>query len=161
MFLLIVHYSNGGYMRKVFLVIIILVIIIISSVRSNYYLDYSDSYGLYSLSIEGLNTKNFLYYFSGVNVVGIYSYINPAYKKQIGDFFYRVESSDLSYEINSFRNQYLSLIKKNSYLDYNYLYLHDISISRVDVYMSGIDLYNFLNNIDLVFTVKKVTDCCI
>ena len=37
MFLLNVHYSNGGYMKKIFLVIIIIFLISVTNVRSNSY----------------------------------------------------------------------------------------------------------------------------
>lgn len=149
-------------MKKIFLVIIIIFLISITNVKSNFY-DYlisDDSYGLYSLYVEGLNTNNFLSYFSDINVIRIYPYINPIYRDRIGEVSYEFDSSNISYEIEIFKNKYLSLIKKNSYLDYNYLYLN-INIDRVDVYMSGSDLYNFLSNFNLVFTVKKITDCCI
>lgn len=149
-------------MKKIFLVIIIIFLISITNVKSNFY-DYlisDDSYGLYSLYVEGLNTNNFLSYFSDINVIRIYPYINPIYRDRIGEVSYEFDSFNISYEIEIFKNKYLSLIKKNSYLDYNYLYLN-INIDRVDVYMSGSDLYNFLSNSNLVFTVKKITDCCI
>jgi len=160
MFLLNVHYSNGGYMKKIFLVIIIIFLISVTNVRSNSY-DYlisDDSYGLYSLHVDGLNTNNFFSFFSDINVIRIYPYINPIYRDRIGNVSYKIDSFNLYYEINTFKNKYLSLIKKNSYSDYNYLYLNGISIDRVDVYMSGTDLYDFLSNSNLVLTVKKITD---
>lgn len=160
MFLLNVHYSNGGYMKKIFLVIIIIFLISVTNVSSNSY-DYlisDDSYGLYSLYVDGLNTNNFFSFFSDINVIRIYPYINPIYKDRIGNVSYKIDSFNLYYEINTFKNKYLSLIKKNSYSDYNYLYLNGISIDRVDVYMSGTDLYNFLSDSNLVLTVKKITD---
>ena len=150
-------------MKKIFLVIIIIFLMSIFNVRSTSY-DYlinDASYGLYSLYVDGLNTNNFLSFFSDVNIIKIYPYINPIYKDRIGDFFYKVDGSDLNYEINTFKENYLSLIKKNSYLDYNYLYLNGIGIDRVDIYTSGSDLYNFLNSSDLVFTVKKITNSSI
>lgn len=148
-------------MKKIFLVITFFFISVFYVKSDSYDYLINESYGLYSLYLEGINTDNFLSYFSDINVVRIYPYINPIYKNRIGDISYKFDRFNKSYEINSFRNMYLDLIKKNSYLDYNYLYLNGISIDRVDVYMSGIDLYNFLNNSNLVFTVKKITDCCI
>ena len=53
-------------------------------------------------------------------------------------------SSNIDKEINVFRQNYLEFIKKNSYKDYNYLYVNGIDISKVDIYISGSKLYKLL-----------------
>lgn len=101
-------------MKKIFLVIIIIFLISVTNVSSNSY-DYlisDDSYGLYSLYVDGLNTNNFFSFFSDINVIRIYPYINPIYKDRIGNVSYKIDSFNLYYEINTFKNKYLSLIKK-------------------------------------------------
>ena len=103
-----------------------------------------DSYNIYSVSIENLNTKNFHTFFSGVDVVRIYPSVNPIYKNKIGEVSYRFRSSNIDKEINVFRQNYLEFIKKNSYKDYNYLYVNGIDISKVDIYISGSKLYKLL-----------------
>ena len=114
----------------------------------------NDSYNLHTLTFENLSTNNFLDYFSNIDVIRIYPYINPIYKNNIGDIFYEVRGYDLSDEINKFEKSYLNLIKKNSYLDYNYLYTNGINISKMDVYISNKDLYNIINSGLLVYVVK-------
>ena len=133
-------------MRTLFLIIILSFICIfnIDSKDDYSYLKNDLSYSLYSVSIKNLNTKNMLNYFNNINVVRIYPKVNPIYMDRIGNVSYKLRSSNLSSEINYFRNSYLSFIKKNSYLDYNYLYINGVGIDKVDVYMSGSDLYRFL-----------------
>jgi hypothetical protein len=150
-------------MKRLFFVIAVIFFISISCIKSNNYSEFldDDSYNLYSLFVEDLSTNNFLDYFSNLNVMSIYPYINPIYQKNVGEFYYKIKSAYLSYEIDSFRSEFLNLIKKNSYMDYNFLFINGIKISRVDVYMSGNDLYNFLNNSGLVVRIEKVTNCCV
>jgi len=109
-------------------------------------------YGFHTLEFSNLNTKNFNNYFSNIKVIRIYPYINPIYKNRV-NFFYDVHG-DLGYEINNFRDEYLGIIKKNSYLDYNYLYINGINISRLDVYISNRDLNSILKS-DLSVNVVK------
>lgn len=136
-------------MKKLFIVIIFLLFIF--SVKS-YSLN-SDSYRVRSLYFSNLSTNNIIDYFSDKVVIRMYPRINPIYKERIGDVSYKVQGDSLSSELDLFRDKYLSFIKKNSYLDYNYLYMNGISIDRLDVYISDDDLNNLVNS-DLVFYVK-------
>ena len=113
----------------------------------------NDSYDLHTLSFDNLSTNNFLNYFSDINVIKLYPYVNPIYKESIGDLVYEVRGN-LSDEISNFKEQYLNIIKKNSYLDYNYLYINGINISKMDVYLSDKDLYDIINSGLLVHVIK-------
>lgn len=143
-------------MKKILLLIFLCFLLCVVSVSSGdkySYLLSDDSYNLYIVSIDNLNTKNFSSYFDGINVLRLYPKINPIYKNMIGNVSYKFSSNNISNEINLFNNYYLSMIKKNSYSDYNYLYINGISIDKVLIYISGTDLYNFLNrfNASVVF----------
>lgn len=145
-------------MKKILLLIFLCFLLCIVSVSSSdkySYLLSDDSYNLYFVSIENLNTKNFLSYFDGISVVRLYPSVNPIYKNMLGDISYKFFSNNISHEINSFSNYYLSMIKKNSYSDYNYLYINGISIDKVLIYISGIDLYSFLNRTGASVTFVK------
>lgn len=113
----------------------------------------NDSYDLHTLSFDNLSTNNFLNYFSDINVIKLYPYVNPIYKESIGYLVYEVRGN-LCDEISNFKEQYLNLIKKNSYLDYNYLYTNGINISKMDVYLSDKDLYDIINSGLLVHVIK-------
>lgn len=144
-------------MRKLLIIIFFCFVFSVNiKSKSNYkYLENDDSYNIYSVSIENLNTKNFHTFFSGVDVVRIYPSVNPIYKNKIGEVSYRFRSSNVDKEINVFRQNYLEFIKKNSYKDYNYLYVNGIDISKVDIYISGSKLYKLLTLYeDLIRFVK-------
>jgi len=144
-------------MRKLLIIIFFCFVFSVNiKSKSNYkYLENDDSYNIYSVSIENLNTKNFHTFFSGVDVVRIYPSVNPIYKNKIGEVSYRFRSSNIDKEINVFRQNYLEFIKKNSYKDYNYLYVNGIDISKVDIYISGSKLYKLLTLYeDLIRFVK-------
>ena len=152
-----VHYNNGEYMKKIYIVIIVVALVYVVNVKSRSY-DYlldSDCYDLYTLSFENLNTKNILKYFSNINIIRIYPRVNSIYKERIGNISYEINSDNLHYEIDLFKEKYLSLIKKNSYLDYNYLYMNCIPIDRLDVYISGSDLNNLISSEDLIIKIIK------
>lgn len=114
----------------------------------------NDFYNLHTLTFENLSTNNISLYFSNINIVKIYPYVNPIYSDKIGELFYEVRGYNLSDEINNFKEKYLNLIKKNSYLDYNYLYTNGINISKMDVYISDKDLYDIINSGLLVHVIK-------
>ena len=61
-------------MRKLLIIIFFCFVFSVNiKSKSNYkYLENDDSYNIYSVSIENLNTKNFHTFFSGVDVVRIY-----------------------------------------------------------------------------------------
>lgn len=152
------HVNSGDYMKKIFLVLFLIIFFGIRNVKSiNYdYLINDESYDLHTISIENLTTKNFIDFLSNINVVGLYPSINPIYKDKIGNLYYKFNSSNNRFEIDSFIQSYLSLIKKNSYSDYNYLYTNGIGIDKIDVYMSGSELYNFiLSNKNLLINIIK------
>lgn len=137
-----------NYMRNILLfVFFFLFFIFVSAFSDNRFLYLKDdySYDVYSVKIEGLSTNNFLKIFDGIKVIRIYPFVNPVYKKFIGNVFYSFKKNSMSDDLDLFRSSYLSLIKKNNYSDYNYLYINGIEIDKVDIYINGHDLYNFLN----------------
>ena len=141
-------------MRGIYILIIIMFLFFYSyDTKSDYVVD-NDSYTLHSLVFANLSTGNFLNYFSDIDVIRIYPYINPIYKNSLGDVSYEIDGLDLETNIERFRRNYLSLIKKNSYLDYNYLYVNGININRVDAYLSDVQLSNLINS-DLIINVIK------
>lgn len=152
-FFLFVHHINGGKMKKIIVLSFSFFIIFSISIKSNYLLD-NDSYDEYTLVFENLSTNNILDYFSDIDIIKIYPYINPIYKDRLNDLSYEVRGYNLLNEINIFKNKYLDIIKKNSYLDYNYLYVNGINIYKMDVYMSSKDLYDILNSGLLVQIIK-------
>lgn len=136
-------------MKKFLIFLIFLSVFLLYKVESNSkysYLIDDYSYNIYSISIDGLNTNNFLDYFNDIAVISIYPFVNPIYLSNIGDVKYTFRSSNINNEVNKFKDSYLKLIKKNSYSDYNYLYMNGVSLSKVDVYISGNQLYYFLIN---------------
>ena len=153
MFLFVVHYNNGDYMRWIYILVIVMFLFLGYDTKSSYSVS-DDSYNLHTLGIDNLSTNNFLNYFKDINVIRIYPYINPIYKDNLGDVSYRTNGVNLAYDIDNFRDEYLSLIKKNSYLDYNYLFVNGININRVDVYLSDRQLLNLINS-DLIINFIK------
>lgn len=140
-------------MRFIFLLIFLFLIFGSFDTKSDYVVS-DDSYNLHSLSFSNLSTNNFFNYFSNIDVVRIYPYINPIYDDMIGNIYYDFSYDDIVYNFNLFKEKYLSLIKKNSYLDYNYLFVNGFNIDRVDVYLSDKQLYD-LSNSDLIFNIIK------
>lgn len=134
-------------MKKILLIITICILLSIVSVKSyNRYkeLQNDNSYNIYTVSIDNLNTENFTNYFKNIEVVKIYPQVNPVYKNILGNISYKFSSNNIQNEINSFKKYYLSAIKKNSYSDYDYLYFNGINIDKVSIYTSGNELYKFL-----------------
>ena len=151
-FFLFVHYINGDFMRKVF-VLLFCYLFLIFGVKSNVLRD--DVYNMHTLYFYNLNTNNIMDFFSDVNIIRIYPSINPIYKNRVGNYFYEVRGLDLESEINNFKERYLNIIKTNSYLDYNYLFVNGINISRMDIYVSNRDFYNIINDDRLLVNVVK------
>ena len=125
-----------------------------SNVKTDYAIG-DDSYDIHSLSFGNLNTNNFLNYFSDIDVIRIYPYINPIYKDSLGYVSYKMNGVDSGSDIERFKESYLSLIKKNSFLDYNYLYVNGINIGRIDVYLSDEQLDDLINDGSLIISVIK------
>ena len=142
--------KNGDVMKKLFLFFLFIIsfsFINISSDNKYFYLRNDDSFNIYSISIDNLNTKNINKYLSDFKVLKVNVDVNPLYKNILGDVSFNLQSDDLVSEMEILKSNYLSLIKKNSFLDYDYLYINGIKISDVLVYTSGRKLYDFsLNN---------------
>lgn len=142
--------KNGDVMKKLFLFFLFIIsfsFINISSDNKYIYLRNDDSFNIYSISIDNLNTKNINKYLSDFKVLKVNVDVNPLYKNILGDVSFNLQSDDLVSEMEILKSNYLSLIKKNSFLDYDYLYINGIKISDVLVYTSGRKLYDFsLNN---------------
>lgn len=142
--------KNGDVMKKLFLFFLFIIsfsFINISSDNKYIYLRNDDSFNIYSISIDNLNTKNINKYLSDFKVLKVNVDVNPLYKNILGDVSFNLQSDDLVSEMEILKSNYLSLIKKNSFLDYDYLYINGIKISDVLVYTSGRKLYYFsLNN---------------
>ena len=151
------HNINGDFMKKalLLLVLFLLSVVTVSSSDRYSYLLSDDSYNLYYVSIDNLNTLNFFSYFKGFNVIRVYPYVNPIYKNMIGEVSYEFSSNNINNEINLFNRYYLDLIKKNSYSDYNYLYINGIFIEKVLVYANGPDLYSFANRVNSSVRIFK------
>ena len=148
------HYNNGDYMRLFFLLVIVMCIFFYSYDTKSQYVINDDSYDLHTLAFDNLTSNNFLNYFHDIDVIRIYPYINPIYRDNLGDISYKVSGMNLRYAVLNFRNEYLSLIKKNSYLDYNYLFVNGICIDKIDAYLNDSQLYDLFNS-DLIINVIK------
>lgn len=136
-------------MKRFFFLFFLFSIVIMYSIKSFNY--DSSAYRVYSLYFDNLSTNNILKYFSDKSVLNIYPHVNPIYSDRVGRISFKV--NDLSSDIEVFKKSYLSFVKKNSYLDYNYLFLNGIDIYRLDVYLSSDELFDLLNS-DLIFSIK-------
>ena len=132
-------------MRKILLLIFFLFIFSFSVKSNNNYVVGDDTYEYRYVSINNLNTNNFIDYFKGINIISIYPHVNPIYKDRIGNIYYKFSSSDILSEIEKFKYNYMKLIKKNSYSDYNYLYVSGINIDKVVIYISNKELNKFID----------------
>lgn len=151
-FFLFVHYINGDIVRKIF-ILFFSFLFYFFGVKCSVLSD--DSYNIHTLYFYNLSTNNVLDFFSDINIVRIYPSINPIYKDRLGNYFYEVRGFDLKSEIKNFSEVYLNMIKKNSYLDYNYLFVNGINISKMDIYVSNRDFYNIINDDRLLVNVVK------
>lgn len=134
-------------MKKLLLIIIFLFTLSNTVKSGEYdYLRLDESYNLYTITIDNLNTKNIFNYLENIKIVRIYPKVNPIYKNSIGNISYKVRGIGLVNDIKLFSTNYLSLIKKNSYDDYNYLYINGIDIEKLEIYIKSSDLYTFLTN---------------
>ncbi len=133
-------------LKKIILLIFFLFILNLNIKSKNYnYVINDETYEYRYVSIENLNTNNFINYFKEVNVISIYPKVNPIYKDKIGNIYYKFINNNISEEIEKFKYNYIKLIKKNSYSDYNYLYVSGINIDKVLIYISNKELNNFIN----------------
>ena len=132
-------------MRKILVIIFFILFLSITTVYSNDFYSYlksDDSYRVYTITIEGLNTKNIYNYLNDVKILRIYPRINPIYKDKIGNVFYQFRGVD---DIEIFTKEFLKLIKKNSFDDYNYSYICGVDIEKLDVIIKGSELYDLIN----------------
>ena len=132
-------------MRKILVIIFFILFLSITTVYSNDFYSYlksDDSYRVYTITIEGLNTKNIYNYLNEVKILRIYPRINPIYKDKIGNVFYQFRGVD---DIEIFTKEFLKLIKKNSFDDYNYSYICGDDIEKLDVIIKGSELYDLIN----------------
>ena len=132
-------------MRKILVIIFFILFLSITTVYSNDFYSYlksDDSYRVYTITIEGLNTKNIYNYLNEVKILRIYPRINPIYKDKIGNVFYQFRGVD---DIEIFTKEFLKLIKKNSFDDYNYSYICGVDIEKLDVIIKGSELYDLIN----------------
>ena len=143
------YYKNGEYMKKITAVFIFFILFF---VKGGVYYD-SDVYGFHTLEFSNLSTRNFFDYFSDIKVIRVYPFVNPIYSDRV-HYYYDVHSGNLNEEINNFKEEYLKVIKKNSYLDYNYLYVNGINIYKLDIYVSNRDLNRLINSELLVNVIK-------
>lgn len=105
------HVNNGHIVKKIVIFLFLIVFLCIKNVRPFNYMS-NDSYNLHTLTFENLSTNNISLYFSNINIIKIYPYVNPIYSDKIGELFYEVRGYNLSDEINNFKEKYLNLIKK-------------------------------------------------
>lgn len=100
------------------------------------------------LSVPGLNTNNFVNYFSGdIKIIGIYPYVNVLYKNKIGNMYYEFNNESVKENINQFSKYYKDKLKKNNFNnDLNLINYTGINIDKVKVYVNGDILKKFINS---------------
>lgn len=104
-----------------------------------------NSYQLYYLSFDNLNTNNFKKYFNDdFRVIAIYPNVNPVYSDKVDNSikYYRFNNYSDENNLENFAN---SFIDKMTYLNEkeNYL-INGIPIKVVKVYASTINVYKLL-----------------
>lgn len=135
-------------MKKIFIILIICILLSTITTKSYniYHIPKNDNlYNIYTVSINNLNTKNFKKYFNKTKINKIYPKINPIYKNIIGNVSYKFKTNNINEEIDTFKKSYLKLIKKNSYSDYNYLFINGINIDKVEILATEEEINDFLN----------------
>lgn len=135
-------------MKKIFLLLIICILLSTMTTKSYiiYHIPKNDNiYNIYTISIENLNTKNFTNYFQKTKINKIYPKINPIYKNMIGNISYKFKTNNINQELNTFKKSYLKLIKKNSYTDYNYIYVNGINIEKVEIQATEEEINKIIN----------------
>lgn len=82
--------------------------------------------------VDGVNTNNFVSLYNKFNIESIYPRVNPIYKDIIDVNGYRFSFGDIEWNINRFKDIYLSLINKFGFLnEYNKLLINGIDIEKV------------------------------
>ena len=135
-------------MKKIFLLLIICILLSTMTTKSYiiYHIPKNDNlYNIYTISIENLNTKNFTNYLKKTKINKIYPKINPIYKNMIGNISYKFKTNNINQELNTFKKSYLELIKKNSYTDYNYIYVNGINIEKVEIQATEEEINKIIN----------------
>jgi len=101
---------------------------------------------IFYLIIPNLTTRNIDNYFNDQSdIIGIYPYVNPLYKKRIGNMFFSFDSKSLNNNITRFISYYKNILRKNNFnndlimVDYN-----GVNIDKVKLYMDSNELKQFL-----------------
>lgn len=145
-------------MKKFFLLVFMLTLVVIFYSKTEYnaslvfneneYIDNYDSDYFYIISKDiKLNTNNLNDYFSDddIRIMGIYPNLEKIYnddlKKKLGYYsFSSLYNNKIN--INNFINNYVKLLKNNSYIDEaNMVYFDGINIDKVLVYTTYNSIY--------------------
>jgi len=138
--------------RILFVFVVLLVSILIVNKKDNTILvnntldNIENGSQIFYLNIPNLTTKNIFNYFNDENIIlGIYPYVNPLYKKRVGNMFFNFDSKSLNSNVTRFISHYKTVLRKNNFnndltmVDYN-----GIKIEKVKLYMDGNELTRFL-----------------
>ena len=103
-----------------------------------FYLDLSED------DITTLNISKILN--SDIDIISLIPYVNPIYKKTLGDLKYRFSPNiSRNKNIRNFIKCYKDTIKETGYLeDLNYINIDGIKILEIEVYAKGEDIINLL-----------------
>lgn len=145
-------------MKKFFLLVFMLTLVIVFYSKAEYdaslvfnedeYIDNYDCEYFYISSKDiKLNTNNLSEYFSNedIRIMGIYPNLEKIYnddlKKRLGYYSFSA-LYDNKININNFTNNYVRLLKNNSYIDEaNMVYFDGINIDKVLVYTTYNSIY--------------------
>ena len=139
-------------MKKIVILVIILIVFLIFSkdqdnlVMVNKLDNIDDNMAVVYFYIPNLSTKNIINYFDdNSNIIGLYPYVNPIYKKKTGDMFYGFNNQSLKKNINNFIKIYKTkLINNNFNSDAIMIEYNGIKIEAVKAYMNKKDIKSFL-----------------
>lgn len=107
------------------------------------FLELDDSYHIYDITMDNLNTKNIMDYFNDDTILFIMPSINKIYMHEEIKYPFNTEKS-ITYNINNFKEYYLSLVD-NYYGEKEKYILNGIPIKKITIYMSSERLKELLN----------------
>lgn len=139
-------------MKKIFIFMVLILIILMPNTKEEAVFVnkeiINDEMVIVLLSVPGLNTNNFVNYFSeDIKIIGIYPYVNVLYKNKIGNMYYEFNNESVKENINRFSKYYKNKLKKNNFNnDLNLINYTGINIDKVKVYVNGDILKKFIHS---------------
>ncbi len=143
-------------MKKLVAVVVItfiLIFIIINkkeekTVLVNTFLDETDTvdYKQIFVEIDGLNTNNFKDYFSNIEVLLIYPYINPVYEDKISMVY-------VYKNIDKFKEYYINRLENSGYYAEANKYLY------TPIKIIGVLIYSNLEELQSKYSDKVIEEC--